>query len=436
MTPGSGAGDDGGARPGAEWQSAEVIESPPARRGASKLLGILLVVLALAVGGTFAFRSIRTSSSGGSSTPDGAVRNFLAAVGNEDVLGVLGTLVPGERDAIRKPAQDLVTELIRLKVLGTKASLSKIGGVNFEFKNVTLKSTPLDADHAFVETTGGTVTVSLDPRAAPLGSLVRDLARDARTSKPHTETETLTGDNAIRLVALRQAGTWYTSIFFSIAENARRDKGGPVPDLANIPAATGESSPEAAARTMLNAIADFDLQRALGLLAPDESAAMRAYSSMFLQEMTAAAAGWRRSVHVTLKNVGFSARSEGDASVVKITHIELSVKTTKGVDVEYDGSCLISKGLPFAPPKVCGDQLRRQAGLLGKARQAPDIGFVVVRRDGAWYVSPTRTFLEAITGALRTLTPQDLRDVASLVTRFAAGFSASTTLSTSTTVSP
>ncbi len=38
-----------------------------------------------------------------------------------------------------------------------------------------------------------------------------------------------------------------------------------------------------------------------------------------------------------------------------------------------------------------------------EARPAPQLGFVTIRRDGAWYVSPSRTMLDTMTESLRQL---------------------------------
>ena len=44
---------------------------------------------------------------GGAETPEAAVEQLLDALGDEDLLGVLASLDPGERDTLRDPMEDL-----------------------------------------------------------------------------------------------------------------------------------------------------------------------------------------------------------------------------------------------------------------------------------------------------------------------------------------
>src|SRR5262249_5951457 len=56
---------------------------------------------------------------------------------------------------------------------------------------------------------------------------------------------------------------------------------------------------------------------------------------------------------------------------------------------------------PYADPFLS------ELGIFGGAR--PDYAFVVVQRDGRWYVSPMRTVFDSVLTSLRALTPEQLR---------------------------
>ena len=61
-----------------------------------------------------------------------------------------------------------------------------------------------------------------------------------------------------------------------------------------------------------------------------------------------------------------------------------------------DTSTLNSQGLGFGSKCASAN------------RKVPTIGFTVIKRDGAWYVSPTRTVLDSMTAVMRSLDPKDV----------------------------
>ena len=66
---------------------------------------------------------------------------MLAAIENEDVLGILDLLMPGEREVFKQPAIDFVSELSRLEVLSPAADLAKIEGVDFAITGGMVQAT-------------------------------------------------------------------------------------------------------------------------------------------------------------------------------------------------------------------------------------------------------------------------------------------------------
>ena len=55
---------------------------------------------------------------------------LLDALDNEDVLGAIDVLLPGERETLREPLTELVAELTRIEVLSDDASLAGSRGVD------------------------------------------------------------------------------------------------------------------------------------------------------------------------------------------------------------------------------------------------------------------------------------------------------------------
>lgn len=82
----------------------DAVPAPPRRR-ASAYVAVVIGIVAMAGGGVFFTRSLGKSG-GGADTPAAAVQRMFDAIGHEDVLGVLESLLPSERDLLRQPLQD------------------------------------------------------------------------------------------------------------------------------------------------------------------------------------------------------------------------------------------------------------------------------------------------------------------------------------------
>src|SRR6185436_20625078 len=98
------------------------------------------------------------------------------------------------------------------------------------------------------------------------------------------------------------------------------------------------------------------------------------------------------------RTLDLSSRTSGDEAVVKIDKLAFRLSVPgEGVTVDYDGKCATIKGVEdffgFGGAPICGDALSQQA--IPGLNVSPDIGIVAVREDGKWYVSPSRTVLDA-----------------------------------------
>ncbi len=131
-------------------------------------------VVAVGAAGVFAVSQFNGTAQGGAATPNELGTQLLTAIENEDVLGMIDVLSPGERDVFRDPMIDLVSELTRLEVLSPEADLANIEGVDIEleFESVTVRSTNV-ADIVNVDMRSE-ATSTVDGQAFPIGDLITD----------------------------------------------------------------------------------------------------------------------------------------------------------------------------------------------------------------------------------------------------------------------
>jgi hypothetical protein len=273
-----------------------------------------------------------------------------------------------------------------------------------------------------VRVDGGKGTYSVDPSKLPLGSFVRDLAgaslAEGKSSGTSDLKSTAAEDN---IAVVRRGGRWYVSIGYSVAEAARRSAGISVASLPEGVAAKGAASPEAAVEDLLDAAADLDVRRLVELVPPDEMAALHDYAGLFIADAERSAQMARRSFSIERPKLALDAETDGDRSVVKIRTFELR-GTAGGSTFAVKNGCVNFSVPGQGPREVCPRANPSSlfglygAGLpaipapptLSSAGKQLDVGFVVTRVDGQWYVSPTRTLLGAIVGFAKVLEPSDL----------------------------
>ncbi|MDP9007073.1 MAG: hypothetical protein M3N15_09175, partial [Actinomycetota bacterium] len=181
-------------RPDGDAGIPSSVGRPPRRR--RRRVGVAGLGLVAALGAaTFAALSLSTTD--GSATPQAAVERLLSAVGDEDVIGVLEALEPGERSVLRPGLQDVGEELRRLAIASQDFDLGAVRGVDLELDGVAMETEELADGLAAVRITGGTITASTRPEELPVGSNLQrflehpDLGLELETA---TTTEELAGD--------------------------------------------------------------------------------------------------------------------------------------------------------------------------------------------------------------------------------------------------
>lgn len=380
------------------------------KRGFAGRLGAGVVGLAV-LGGGLAYAVSQSGDGGGGSTPEAAAQSLFDAIADEDVLGLLDVLPAGERRAFQGPLESMADELGRLGVVGDDLDLGAVRGLDLEFEDLTFETEELADGIASVRLTGGTAIASVDPGDLPIGDELREVVEEfsgepIEIDPVDEERETIEpGEGDFELVAIEEDGTWRVSLFYSIAEAARRSEGLEAPDFGAGIDAAGEDSPEAAVEALLRtAIEERDLAGALALLPPDEMAALHDYAPLFLDDAQSALDQETEDLEVSIADLELEAEEDGSAAAVTIAGF--SVDANMGGDefsATYDGECFTFEGPDGESQEQCTDDPSDLGPLAGVLRLdgAQLGGLSAVEVDGEWYVSPTRTMLDSVVGVLR-----------------------------------
>jgi hypothetical protein len=406
--------------------SVPVVDSPTPRRSRGKVIGAVAGVGALLAAGTFAVVSIAgNDGDGGASSPEAVGLELFEALGNEDALGVIDLLLPGERETFRQPVIDLFDNLRRIEVIDPSASLGKVGGLDFEFSDLQVNTESTGADDIVKVVVDGSVTSSVDGAKVPIGSLLVDEVFDGERPDMTMESETDEVGGST-FAAVERDGRWYLSLFYSVAESARGDSD--VPDRGVE--ADGADSPDGAVDQLLSALEAQDLEGIIATLDPTEAEALQRYAPLFLDDAQQAlrdaeitwsitdrvysvdGSGSRR--HVGIDSLTFQASSGNDDSSLSLRYADGCA--TIDIDGESTSTCE-GDGGQFG--SLVGDAgiadeeaTQNLADAVERAFEgySPQ-GIAVHEVDGQWYVSPLRSTFDLYNGILATLDKQEIVDI-------------------------
>lgn len=396
---------------------------PPSKRSRSKVVVGAAVVGVLAVGaaGVFAVQNIGgDSSSGGAATPEELGAALMTAIENEDVLGMIDVLSPGERDVFRQPMIDLVSELTRLEVLAPEADLGKIEGFDIVLENevVTPESTNVP-DIVNIQMYADS-TVTVDGAAVPVGALVTDNMSPDDVEDMRAETQTIEEPFDGELTAVQIDERWYFSLFFTAAESLRSDAG--FDEDLQIPVegigAVGAESPEAAMNQLLDSVQALDLRLMMQTLNPGEAAALQRYAPLFLDEAEAALDEIPLTWAITTRE--FRVEGDGDSRTVFVDALAIEGDIDgETFSVSVDGDCLTAEAGGESIEQCAGETIADEQfetlldeipdvkafvdALSETLADVEPIGLELRQFDGQWYVSPISTFSEAMLKVLRAL---------------------------------
>ena len=208
---------------------------------------------------------------------------MLDAIENEDVLGILDLLMPGEREVFKQPAIDFVSELSRLEVLSPAADLAKIEGVDLAITDGAVEAVETNVDDITNLRLTGEINAEVDGEAFPIGDLILDVGPDDVDLSELDESTSTELD--IPLTAVEVDGRWYLSVFFTAAEQARVERRPAARHPRERDRAVGWRTPGGRARRAARRPRDSSISAAvIAALNPGEAAALQRYAPLFIDD--------------------------------------------------------------------------------------------------------------------------------------------------------
>lgn len=410
-----------------------------------------IVGLVLLVGG-IGFAVANLGEDDGS--PEEAVDEFFAAIADEDVLGMLAALDPGEREAMLDPLQDFVAELERLEVLDPSFALDGVDGFDLEFRDLTYRTEEVRDGLVRVHLVTGTVTYAFESAEFPVGDFVTDTLErfEVDWDISESDADAIAAEDDDAFLAVRNGSDgWRVSIGYTIAEQARREALLAPPDPALGLVALGAETPEGAVEGFLRAATILDVEGMVARLSPNELRALHEYWPLVYDD-DAVPAPEELGVNITLDRIDLRSDVDGDTALVYIDGFDVRVEADGmvfGLDVG-DGCFEITGDLDalevpeeFRGP-LCQDdiddlfeefnaqfeqsvdgtgigQLADGFPEIDPSRQ-PDLGIVTHRVDGGWYLAPMSTSMQTTVAALSVIDRAHLDAFVDIVDAFTQAF--------------
>jgi hypothetical protein len=397
-----GSADDGGSGDGAGGEQSTSSKKI--------LVGAVVGVLAIGAAGVFAVTQMSGDNAGGAASPEELGEAVMESLDQEDMLGVIDLMLPGERDTFSEPAQEMISELTRLEVLSDEASLDGLAGFDFALEDRNVRVETTNVDDIVNITMIADATASVNGEELPLGELITDAIGDDVDMSELTTTESGL-DFEVPMTAVEKDGRWYLSAFYTIAENARVSAG-----LGDIPAEgvapSGGDSPEGALDVMFDGIAQLDLTAIIAGLNPNEAEALQRYAPLFIGDAQAALDEVPATLEVT--GVEYDVEGSGSTRSVSVEQITVEGQIEEGGETftfsaTFDDGCITAEtnGESFdscvlqTESDDIDEILGEIDGLQEFRSEFEDIladydqpGVTVKEVDGEWYVSPIATWFD------------------------------------------
>jgi hypothetical protein len=429
-----------------------VQASPPrGPRWIGRTLALGAAVALIGGGGYLAINAGATE--GGAATPQAALEGVLESLSSEDLVGAAEFVEPTERETMIDAGFDVIEELIRLEVFSEDLDLRSIGGVDLAFSDLEIDMTEVRPGLAQLFLDGGRVSATVNGAEFPFGPLITERV-DAETLAVVESNSTRIEPTDYPIVAVQRDGRWYLSLWYSVAENARIVLDQPLPDRGERPVAIGGDSPESAIELFVGAVSGVDLGSMIGMLDPEEAAALYDYAPLFLDDAQsevderlaeARRDGWQWEV----SDLQLSSESDGRLATVVIdafafeasgpgTTVEVVYSGDRSriwfetdgqtVEIVADGDCVttvIDDGFGLQTDEFCASDLADvtgfealTGGVFANLQSLSTPGIVVREVDGRWYVSPLRTGSTVMLDVLRSIEPEALAETVDGVVGF------------------
>jgi hypothetical protein len=413
-----------------------VPEGSVGKRSKGKVVGGLVAVVALVGAGAFAVSKIAAGDDGGAASPAEVGTSLMDSLGSEDALGVVDLLLPGERETFRQPLIDLVDNLKRLEVVGSSASLDKVGGLDLEFDDVDVETTETNVDDISNIRITANGTASIDGDTVPIGDLLIDEAFDG--DRPDLNADPEDSDIDWQMTTVERDGRWYLSAFYSMAEDTRAGSDD-IPETGIV--AKGADSPEGAVQAIFDAVDDLDLEALIASLNPNEAEALQRYAPLFVDEAQAGLDDL--DANIEFSDTEFTVTGDGDRRTVSVDHFNLTASADGEEEVSIerkDGCIIITSGDTTTDTCDLANTVDEGLEVLGLTENEDlqalvttvkdaladmkPIGITVQKVGGQWYVSPIGTMFDVALAELSALDKDELTDIIAGVRKVSESLSA------------
>lgn len=410
------------------FDGATVHDQAEKKSSIAGRVGLVAAALAVAGGGAFAVTRALAEPAG-AETADEAVTQLFEAVENDDLIGLTEAMLPSEREAVIDPMIDLFSELERLEILDedvdleSRADEAGSDGIDFSVSGLDYTTTVVGEGVVNVQLTGGIVSVTGDVSDLPFGDrATAEIGEENMSESLDEEIVNFAEEPDAQFTVVEEDGSWYISLWYSVAEAAREEAGEPVPAFGAGVAPVGGDTPEDALRVMMEAAVDLDAEGVIAAMDPAEFRALHDYAPLFLGDADEAAAEFRQmlndeGVTYSLDRLDLSSADVRGRTVVSVDGFAVSAFAEgESFSLDYDGNCF-TVILGSEIDETCLDGLRDELAGEDIPEAYLDLvtdsnsGVTVVERDGQWFVSGLPTIIGAYTDLLASLEPQDIDDL-------------------------
>lgn len=410
------------------FDGATVHDQAEKKSSIAGRVGLVAAALAVAGGGAFAVTRALAEPAG-AETVDEAVAQLFEAVENDDLIGLTEAMLPSEREALIDPMIDLFSELERLDILDedvdleARADEAGSDGIDFSVSGLDYITTVIGEGIVNVQLTGGIVTVTGDVADLPFGDrATAEIGEENMSESLDEEIVNFAEEQDAQFTVVEEDGSWYISLWYSVAEAAREEAGEPVPAFGSGVTPVGGDSPEDALRVMIEAAVDLNAEGVVAAMDPAEFRALHDYAPLFLDDADEAAAEFRQMLDdegftYSLDRLDLSSADARGRTVVSVDGFAVSASSQgENFSFDFDGNCF-TVIVDSEIDETCIDGLREELGGEELPEAYLDLvtnsnsGVTVVERDGQWFVSGFPTIIGAYTDLLASLEPQDIDDL-------------------------
>ena len=337
--------------------------------------------------------------SGGSDSPEGAVRRLADALSHEDPLAAADVIAPDEVRTLHGTLDAAAHKAAELQLVQTAGA--PLSGIDFNVSGLKLSTQSLGNGYSKVTVEGGTFSAST--HKAKFSPLMQKALRNTDDNSSQADLSQLAGTHRLPtfVVVVRQGGSWYVSAAYTTLEYVREwnqlpaaDFGAGERDVATL----GADSPDAAVQDSVRALQRNDWTKLMTMVSPREIPFYdyRAAFNELIRKREAESAA--PSTNFTIDAMTTNAQIDGDTAKVTLN----ASGTTDSGKWKLEGGC-------FTPPDTstpaitCGEG--DFLGLISTPYSALDKGsqFTAIKHGGRWFVSPVGTVLDVVDKWISTL---------------------------------